>query len=131
MYEIESAQLAQGKARSAEVKALAAMILKDHQKSTADLKASAAKANPPIDVAGILDTDQASNLGRLRNAAAEDFDALYLQQQIEAHEKSLAMVRSYAASGDQPSLKQHAAAGAGPIEAHLNRAKELSANSGH
>jgi putative membrane protein len=130
MFEIESGRLAEDKAQSDDVKTFARMIVKDHRKSTADLKAAAAKASPPIAVAPALDAEQSADLAALRSAAAADFDRTFLAQQIAAHEKALAMVRAYAGNGDVPSLKEHAAAVAGPIEMHLNRARELSQRAG-
>jgi putative membrane protein len=125
LYEIESARLAEAKAQSDDVKALARTIIRDHQKSTADLKAAAAKANPPIKVAPVLSPEQTTDLEALRAAAPADFDRTWLSRQVAAHEQALAMVRAYAESGDVPSLKAHAAAIAGPVEMHLNRAREL------
>ena len=45
MYEIESGKLAQTKATAPEVKAFGAMLVTDHGKSSADLKAAAAEAH--------------------------------------------------------------------------------------
>ena len=67
-----------------------------------------------------------ANIEALRAADAATFDQTYLMQQIAAHQKALAMVQGYAQSGDVPALQQHATAVAGPIQQHLNRARELS-----
>jgi putative membrane protein len=131
LYEIQSAELAAREAKDSDVKALAAMLVRDHSKSTADLKTAAAKADPAIAVAPALDAEGSANMEALRNTADADFDRTFLTQQVAAHEKALAMVRAYAANGDVPSLKAHAAAVAGPVERHLQRARELSQRIGH
>jgi len=125
LYEIQSSEMAGEKAKSGDVKSFARMLIADHNKSTADLKTAAAKAEPPIDVAPALDPEGQSNIEALRSAADADFERTYLTQQVAAHEKALAMVRAYAESGDVPSLKQHASTVSGPIKKHLARAREL------
>jgi putative membrane protein len=127
MYEIESARIAADKSKDADVKALAAMIRADHEKSTADLKAAAAKVEPAITVTPAMTAEQTANIAALRAAADADFDRVYLEQQVAAHEKALAMVQDYADGGDVASLKEHASKVVAPITQHLARARELSA----
>jgi putative membrane protein len=127
MFEIESAQIAQSRSKDEEVKSFAAVLLADHRKSTADLKAAAARAQPAIVINPAMDSEQQSNLEALRAAPEADFDRTFLTQQIAAHEKALAMIRGYAAGGETAPLKDHAASVSGPVEMHLNRARELSA----
>lgn len=130
MFEIESSKLAQEKAQNADVKAFAQMLVTEHQKSTADLKTAAGQAQPAVTVTPQMNAEQAANLEALRAASGAEFDRLYLQQQVPAHEKALAMLQGYAASGDVPSLKQHASMTTGPVEKHLARARELMVSMG-
>ena len=65
-------------------------------------------------------------LDALKAAGPEQFDALYLSQQIPAHEQALAMLQGYAQSGDVAALKDHAAKTAPVVQKHLDRARELS-----
>lgn len=125
MYEIESAQLAMEKSQNSDLKEIAQMIITDHQKSTADLKNAASQAQPAITVAPALNPEQQANMDALRAASAADFDALWISQQIPAHEKTLALVQGYAASGDVEPLKQHASTVAGPVQKHLDELREL------
>jgi putative membrane protein len=39
----------------------------------------------------------------LKAAGSEEFDRTFTQQQVQAHQKALALVQSYAQSGDVPS----------------------------
>jgi putative membrane protein len=125
LFEIESAKLAQEKARNADVKAFARMLAADHEKSTAELKAAAAKAQPAIAIAPAMDAGQQANIQALRATSGADFDKLFISQQIPAHEKALGLVQGYASAGDIQALKQHASKVAGPIQRHLDGAKEL------
>jgi putative membrane protein len=125
MFEIESARLAIEKSQNAGVKELARMLIADHEKSTADLKTAAGKAQPAITVTPQMDAEQQGNVQALRSANGAQFDQAWLQQQVAAHEKALALVQGYAQGGDVASLKQHATMVAGPIQRHLERARQL------
>ena len=126
LYEIESARLAMERSENADIDALAQMIVTDHEKASADLMTATQQAQPPITVTPEMSAEQQANMEALRAADAATFDQTYLMQQIAAHQKALAMVQGYAQSGDVPALQQHATAVAGPIQQHLNRARELS-----
>jgi putative membrane protein len=125
LYEIESARLALEKAQRPELRELAQMILTDHERSTRELNSAAQQAQPPITVSPRLNPEQEANMSALRQATGEAFDQAYLDQQLRAHEKALNMVTAYSQNGDVPSLREHAGTVAGPIQQHLNRAREL------
>jgi putative membrane protein len=124
-YEIEAAKLAQKNSKNADIRAYAKMLETDHTKSSADLKTAASEATPPITVTPKMTDDQQDDLKDLGAASTEDFDDVYIDQQIDAHEDALAKLQAYAKDGDVPSLKKHAAATATVIEKHLARAREL------
>ena len=130
MYEIESAQLAMEKTQNAQIRELAQMIVTDHQAATAALRTAAAQAQPAITVTPQLNAEQQANMEALRAATGDAFERLYLQQQVQAHEKALAMLRAYAQNGDVAQLREHASNTAAPVERHLERARELMANMG-
>jgi len=130
MYEIESGRLAGTNAESADVKALAQMIVTDHEKSSADLKAAASQAEPALTLPAGMNPEQQANMKALQSASGAEFDRTFLEQQVAAHQKALAAVQAYAANGEVPALKQHASTVAGPIERHLQRAQELLAATG-
>ena len=130
MFEIESARLAQEKATSDDIKELAEMIVTDHTTSTEQLRQAASQAQPPVTVEPQLNAEQQANMQALRSANGAQFDQAWLQQQLGAHQKALAMVQHYAQNGDVPSLKQHAGTVAGPIQRHLERVQELQGGQG-
>lgn len=124
MYEIEAANLAQENGTSQEVKDFAAMMIEDHNTSTENLKAAAAEAQPALTVEPALTPEHESNLEALRNAG-ENFDTVYAQQQVAAHEKTLNMLRSYAETGEVEPLQTFASNTADVVEGHLEQAREL------
>ncbi len=123
MYEIEAGKLAQANGKSQEVKDFGAMMERDHTKSSAELKTAAGQAEG-VTVAPKLMPKHEANLAALRGAG-ENFDTLYKQQQVAAHEEALALLRAQADSGAAPSLKAFAAKTAPVVEGHLGHAREL------
>jgi putative membrane protein len=125
LFEIESSKLAQSQASGAKVKDFAAMLVKDHTNSTNELKSVAAKENITL-VPPALDADKQAKLDALKAASGEDFDRLYISQQIPAHEQALQLMQGYAAGGDNAAVKAFASKTAPVIQKHLDEAKSLS-----
>ncbi|HEV2569124.1 DUF4142 domain-containing protein [Sphingomonas sp.] len=127
LFEIESSRLAATQAKSAEVKNFAAMLVADHTKSTAELKSIASKENitlsPPT-----LAPDMQSKIDALKNVKGEQFDTLYLTQQVPAHETALKLHQGYAQSGDNASLKAFASKTSTVVSKHLDEARAMATN---
>ena len=124
MFEIESSRLAQTMAKNQAVKDFASMLVTEHTKSTTELKAAAGKATPAVTPAPKMTPQQQSDLDALKNAGA-NFDTLYAQKQVPAHEKALALLQGYAANGDSEPLKAFATKTAPVVEKHLAAARKL------
>lgn len=124
-YEIESSQLAQNAASSAEVKRFASMMIDHHTKTTAELRTAATKAglSPPPPQ---LQPKQAEMVAQLRGAKGAEFDRLYLTQQRQAHQEALALHQGYARDGDQPQLRQVATKAVPIIQSHIRALDGLS-----
>lgn len=123
MFEIEAGKLAQQKGTDPAIKAFGAMMVSEHTKSTADLKTAASEAGG-LTVAPKLNPKQQSDFTALQGASG-NFDALYKQQQVAAHEAALALLQAQAASGDAAPLKAFAAKTAPVVEKHLDEARKL------
>jgi len=121
MYEIASGKLAQTMATMAECKTFGAMLVTDHNKSTADLKAAAGAASPAVMVQAAMPADMQAKVDALKAAKGAAFDKLFIEQQKEVHQKALATLQSYSAGGDVPSLKAFAAKGAPMVQGHLDK----------
>jgi putative membrane protein len=124
-YEVEAGKLAEDKATSQGLKDFGKMMVANHTDSTEKLKAAAAKAMPAITPNPVLNTEQEANLAALRAADGADFDAKYKAQQISAHEKALAAMKDYAASGDAPELVKFAGDTTKVVETHLAKIKAM------
>jgi putative membrane protein len=124
MFEIESSKLANTMAKSADVKSFAQMMITDHTKSSAELKAAAGKATPAVTPAPKLAPDQQASLDSLKSAGA-NFDKTYAQAQVDAHQKTLSLLQGYASAGDSEPLKAFASKTAPVVSQHLEKARTL------
>jgi len=125
LYEIESGRLAATKASGQGIRSFGQMLVADHQKSTADLKAAAGQSSPPIEVAPKLTAEQQAQIDQLKVASGPEFDRQFIQQQVAAHEKALAAVQGYAANGENQALKGFATKASTVIQAHLDQLRGL------
>ena len=125
MFEIESAKIAVDKASSAQIKSFAEELRADHEKSSAELKAAAAKGTSPITVTPKLTAEQQGMLDQLKSAAGADFDRRFIDLQTNAHQKALALLQNYVGNGDSAPLKDFASKAATVVEGHLDHVNTI------
>lgn len=119
LYEKQSSQIVLQSTKNAKIRQFANMMLKDHTKSTADVKAAAATDRVAVP-APKLQPAQAKMVASLRATSGTARDQMYLQQQKTAHQQALALHSSYAQSGDKPALRRVAAATAPVVQHHID-----------
>jgi len=125
-YEMNAAELADSAERPAAVRSFAQMMMRDHGRSSADLKAALAKANVPAAIdSQMLDPQHQAMLDELRRAPTDQFAKLYAAQQVMAHEKTLAILENYAKSGDTQPLMDFAGKAVPIVRGHLEQARKL------
>jgi putative membrane protein len=115
LFERQSGAL-MAKSTNASVRSFAAMMVKDHTVSTADVKAAAMKAKMKV-APPVLEPMQAKNLAALRASTGTARDKLYIDQQKAAHAEALTLQQGYAQGGDVPTLRA-AATKIVPVVAH-------------
>lgn len=126
-YEIESSKLILGMATNPDVRNFAQMMITDHGRMGADLMAAAKAA----DVSGTnLLPPEAAMLKNLRSMDKAKMERFYVDQQVMAHEKALALHQGYADQGDNPGLKAVAAAAVPVIQHHLDEIRRIQAAMG-
>lgn len=125
MFEIAAAKTAQTRSTNAQVKKFAAMMIKDHTKSTAALKTAIADSGQALTPPDVLPQDKLDVLNDLTKVDAKDFDKEYMDGQVDAHQAALNLLQRYAQDGDAPAIKAFAAATAPKVQAHLDAAKAL------
>ncbi|WP_174279741.1 DUF4142 domain-containing protein [Sphingomonas bacterium] len=103
-YEIQSSKLVLATSTNAKLRAFATQMVKDHDQSTADVKAAATaghvKVGPPH-----LDAMGAANIAKLKAARGPARDTLYIAQQKKSHQMALVVQQGYADKGSVPPLK--------------------------
>ena len=124
-FEIASSKLALTKASSDSVKAFAQKMIDAHTASTAKVKAAAASASPAITPDPTLSPDQQKELSALQSASQSSFEALYIDDQIAAHQAALGAVKNYASNGDVEALKSVATQLVPIVTEHLSSAQAL------
>ncbi|KQU45191.1 hypothetical protein ASG67_15805 [Sphingomonas sp. Leaf339] len=118
-YEIQSSRLLLTSTKNTKLRSFATMMVADHTKSTADVKAAAIRAGlhpapPKLDVMG------AKNVAALRMTTGTARDRLYVEQQKAAHQRALVLHQAYAQSGTVTPLKTTAASIAPVVETHIS-----------
>jgi len=127
-FEIESSKLAEEKSASADVKAFAADMIKDHTKVAEDFKAalSQGQTTASIKPAGpALQPKEQQMLDELKGATGKDFDAKYIKMQTDAHKDAVALFSTYANSGDDPAMKEFAKKTLPVLKMHEKHVKAL------
>jgi putative membrane protein len=124
-FETQAGQLALQATHNADVRRFAQLMVDDHARIGREglAVATAQQLNAPA--AGRLDAPRQELLDALRDSRAEDFDKRYIEQQIEAHQNALQLLREFADTGDNPALKDWARRTAPAIENHLQMAGAL------
>ncbi|MBV1796949.1 DUF4142 domain-containing protein [Siccirubricoccus sp. G192] len=129
MFEIESSRLAEQRSQNAQVKEFAQHMVRDHQKTTTELQqmirqASAAPLSG-LQMPQSLDQRHQAMVQQLQGAQGAQFDRLYAQQQVQAHQMAVDMFRNYGQSGDNAALKQWASQTLPTLQQHLQQAQQL------
>ncbi len=117
-YEIQSSRLLLTSTKNVKLRSFATMMVTDHTKSTADVKAAAMRAGlhpapPKLDAVGIKD------VAALRATTGIARDRLYVEQQKAAHQRALNLHQTYAQSGTAAPLKTIAASIAPVVQTHI------------
>ena len=125
MYEIDAGKIAQQRSKNADVKAFAAMMVKDHTAMSNEMKPLIAAANqkPSAD----LDQRRKGFLDNLKAAPAADFDKTYVDQQVAGHQEALDLMKGYADHGSDAGLKGGASKAIPKVQEHLDKAKSIQA----
>ena len=125
LYEVESSRLALERSQSPAVKAFAQRMITEHSRMSNELMAAVAQAGLEARPPTLLDSERDALMDALRGASPADFDDRYIDQQTEAHENALNLMRYFGNNGDNDLLKQLATRAAPMIENHLETVRAL------
>ncbi len=125
-FELESARIVQSAGVTGPTREFAQMMIKAHGASTRDLGAAANRVdNIELEKQPTLTDEQKAQLAELHASGPDRVAAVYARQQVAAHEKALAVLQTYAQSGDAQPLMDFARAASGVVSKHLEQARRL------
>jgi len=128
LAEVAMAKLAQEKAESADVKAFAQKLEKDHTQANTELKQVASQKNITLpDAPSSMHQAKHDKLAKLSGAA---FDKAYIAAMLEDHQKDVREFSREASSGSDSDVKAFAAKTLPTLKEHLQQVQELSKNTG-
>jgi putative membrane protein len=118
-FEIEAGKLAAARAQDPRVRQFADQMVAAHSQTSADLQRAIRQAGMQPPPPPELTPGKKLLLTELNQMQGDEFDHLYLEQQAETHEDALMVMRTYAAQGDTPALREAAARTAPLVAQHL------------
>jgi putative membrane protein len=125
MFEIQSSRLALAEKPDKDTKPFAQRMVKDHQKTTAELKKLVDSGKVQAKLPTALDSDHQNMLDELKAKTGKEFDQSYDQIQVKAHQDAVALFEAYAKDGDNADLKKWAASTLPHLKQHLAMAQKL------
>ncbi len=125
MFEIESNKLGEQKGNAAE-KSFASQMVKDHTKTSNELKELVSSGKVKAELPAALDSAHQSKLDKLKSKTGKDFSSDFDSMQEEAHEDAVSLFERYSKGGDNAELKNWAGKTLPALKHHLEMAKALS-----
>jgi putative membrane protein len=123
-FEIESSEIALATSSNDDIKKFAQKMIDDHKAADKKLTATLKQANLPEPKYG-MDEQTRGLVSQLAVLTGTTFDRDYVRDQIQGHEKAVALLESYSKDGDNDALKQLASTLLPMIKEHLAMAKAL------
>jgi putative membrane protein len=121
MFEIETSKLA-GEQSDQATKQFAQQMVKDHTKTTTELKGL---AQGVAEIPATMDSSHQGKLDKLKGLKGADFTKQYRSDQVSAHKDAVSLFERYAKGGDNDKLKQWAAKTLPDLQHHLDMAQDL------
>lgn len=123
MFEVQSSELALARSQNANVQAFAEMMITDHSTNNQELMAIAEEQGltVPAEIMG----QPAEHMQAVQTAEGEQFDLVYVEHQIAAHQSMIQLFQSYAEAGDVEPLVSYAESTLPILQQHLDHAQEL------
>jgi putative membrane protein len=120
-----SSQLAQERGSASE-KPFAEMI-KDHQKTSDEIKAMVSSDALKAELPTALDSSHQSSLDKLKSLKGSDFSSRYSSDQVSGHKDAVSLFERYAKGGENAKLKEWADKTLPTLRHHLEMAQDLAA----
>jgi putative membrane protein len=124
MTEIAASKIGQERG-NADEKAFSAQMVKDHTKTSTQLKALLTSAKISAPLPNGLDSSNEGKVAKLRDAKPESFSSEFDSMQVSAHKDAVSLFERYAKGGENPKLKEWANKTLPALRHHLEMAQNL------
>jgi len=124
MLEIETGKLAQQRGQ-ADVKTFADDMVKDHTKTSNELKGMVTSGAVKASLPNGLDSKAQGKLDALKQEKDNTFASSYADMQVSAHKDAVSLFERYAKGGDNTELKNWANTTLPTLKHHLEMAQQL------
>jgi putative membrane protein len=124
MFEIQASQMALDHADGV-TKSFAQQMIKDHQKTTADLKHLVDGGKVQATLPTSMAPAQQKMLDKLKALKGKKFTKQYRSDQVGAHKDAVDLFKRYGQKGDNADLKAWASRTEPTLEHHLQMARDL------
>ncbi|MGP2493362.1 DUF4142 domain-containing protein [Mesorhizobium sp. PUT5] len=124
-FEIETSKQAEKDASSADVKAFAKDMIKDHTRIGKHFEKALSKGKVTAPSGAELQPDDQAKLDQLKGLSGDAFQAKYLELQTAAHKDAVALFTEYSKSGDNKALKTFAKETLPVLEKHEKHVEKL------
>lgn len=118
MFEIESSRLALQMSQNPVVRSFAQMMIDDHTRLMNEMMSMTGGQMP---ASMQMMPHHMEMLQRLRSIPPQAFDMAYHREQVMAHQEAVNLHRTYAATGDNPMLRDMASRAAPVVQMHLDQ----------
>jgi len=123
IFEVESSKLAKAQATNDLVKKFADRMVKDHTKANKELVAVA--KGMQLQTPEKMDEKHQKMVDALGGVSGAEFDTAYINAQVKAHDKTVALFKRAARDAKNPELKEFATKTLPVLEEHQKMAHEL------
>lgn len=125
IYEIQASEMALRRSDRADVRDFARQMIKDHNRTSDDLKSMLGSMNEPMQPPTELNALFQTLIDDLSGASEENFDKRYLAQQESVHSAAVTLTKTYRDRGDNSALRELAKLAVPLYEGHLEMVKRL------
>lgn len=125
MYEIAAAEIALGRSGSQDVRAFAEDALNANKDASDTLVEVVRASNIPVEMPTELDARHQGMMDNLTGASDANFDARFIEQQVNTHREALTLFEDYAADGRSPPVRDFAVETVAEIAGRLAAAEAL------
>ncbi len=124
MLEIATSKLAQSNG-DASIKSFADEMVKDHTRTSAELKAMVGDNKITVTLPNMLDKAHQEKLDKMKKLQGADFVREYKSMQVSAHKDAVSLFERYGQGGDNAALKAWASKTLPALKHHLQMAQDL------